>query len=54
MKLLEDFSLEKCHGDVDYSRNMYKNLVTLSYFALNQCLFGITRGALAKNKIRKK
>ena len=26
---------------------MYEKLVTLSFFALNQCLFGITKGALA-------
>ena len=29
---------KKCHGDVDYSRNMKENLIDLSFFALNQCL----------------
>ena len=35
---------KKFHGDVDYARNIYKNFATLSFFALNQCLLGITRG----------
>ena len=38
--------LKKCHGDID-SRNMNENLIALSFVALNKCLFGITRGALA-------
>ena len=35
---------KKCYGDVDYSRNMNENLITLSFFALSQSLFGIARG----------
>ena len=38
------FLQKKCHVDVDYSRNMNKNLIALSFVVLNQCLFGITRG----------
>ena len=45
---------KRCQGDVDYSRNMYGNLVTLSFFPLYQYLLGITRGALAPPQNTKK
>ena len=34
---------KKCHGDVDYSGNIQRESHSLVIFALNQCLFGITR-----------
>ena len=46
----KNFSLEKCHGDFDYLRNMNENLVMLSFFVLNQCSFGINRGTLVPPK----
>ena len=44
---------KKCHGYVDYSRNINENLIAVSFSALNQYLFGITRGALVLPKVRK-
>jgi len=37
------FSLEICHGDVNYSRNIDENLIALSFVALNRAVFTTAR-----------
>ena len=31
----KNFFKQKCHGDVDYSRNMNENIIALSFVDLN-------------------
>ena len=42
--------LKKCHGDVDFSRNMNKNLVALSFLASESVLVWNNYGGSSPSK----